>query len=94
MKLYKFNMSKNGHNIDGARTFLRLRWYDANDAGDYDAADRLQAFIEHIDEITGGFLNGMIEVPYKDWELLHDLSEWYKSHRAESCAEYGIEYVE
>ena len=90
-KLYNFNMERNGHNIDSARTLLRLRWYDANDAGDYDAADRLQARIDRIDNMPTG---RMIQVPWDEWQFLHTVSEWYKMHRMCCCEAHGIEYVE
>lgn len=93
-KLYKFNMNRNGHNIDSAKTLLRIRWYEANEAGDREAAKRLQARIDKIDDITGLCGVGMLELPYKDWEYLHTVSEWYKMHRAAICDAHGIEYVE
>lgn len=93
-KLYKFNMERNGHNIDSAITLLRLRWYDANDAGEHEAADRLQARIERIQEITGGCLAGMVQLPWEEWQYLHTVSEWYKTHRMCMCEAHGIEYVE
>lgn len=94
MKLYKFSMTRNGHNIDSAKTLLRLRWYDAIDAGQTEAADRIQARIDRIDEITGGWLNGTIELPWDEWQYINTVSEWYKAHRAEMCDAHGIEYVE
>lgn len=94
MKLYKFNMNVNGHNIDSACTLLRLRWYDARDAGDYEAAKRIQARIERIGEVTGGCLNGIVQLPYHEWLFLHNVSEWYKAHRACRCEAAGIEYAE
>ena len=93
-KLYSFNMHRNGHNIDSAITLLRLRWYDANDAGDYDAAQRLQDRIERIQNITGGCLAGIIKLPWDEWQYLHTVSEWYKTHRMCCCEAHGIEYVE
>ena len=93
-KLYKFNMERNGHNIDSARTYLRLRWYDANDACDYAAAERLQARIDRIDKITRCCNSGMLELPYDEWEFLNTVSEWYKMHRANCCEKHGIEYME
>lgn len=93
-KRYNFNMERNGHNIDSAVTLMRLRWYDANDAGDYAAADRLQARIERINEITGGCLAGMVQLPWDEWQFLNTVSEWYKAHRACICDANGIEYVE
>ena len=93
-RLYNFNMERNGHNIDSAITLLRLRWYDANDAGDYAAAERLQARIERIQDITGGCLAGMVQLPWEEWQYLNSVSEWYKMHRMCVCEANGIEYVE
>lgn len=95
-KLYKFNMERNGHNIDSAITLLRLRWYDANDAGDYAAADRLQARIARIDEILcySDGIGHMLMLPWDEWQYLHTVSEWYKTHRMCCCEAHGIEYVE
>lgn len=93
-KLYSFNMVRNGHNIESARTLLRLRWYEADEAGAYEAADRLQARIDRIDKITGGWENGIIQLPWDEWQYLNTVSEWYKAHRAEMCAVNGVEYVE
>ena len=92
--MYNFNMERNGHNIDSAVTLLRLRWYDANDAGDHEAAQRLQARIDRIGEITGWCLGGMIQVPWDEWQYLNAVSEWYKMHRMCVCEAHGIEYVE
>lgn len=93
-KLYNFNMNRNGHNIDSANTFLRIRWYEAREAGDYAAAERLQARIDKINDITGCCGVGMLQLPYDEWEYLHTVSEWYKMHRACCCEAHGIEYVE
>ena len=93
-KTYKFNMERNGHNIDSARTLLRLRWYDAIDAGNYEAADRLQGRIDRIDEITGGHLAGLLNLTWEEWQYLNSVSEWYKMHRMVKCEQHGIEYVE
>lgn len=93
-KLYNFNMERNGHNIDSAVTLLRLRWYDATEAGDHAAAERLQARIERIQEITGGCLAGMHRLPWDEWQYLNTVSEWYKTHRMCMCEAHGIEYVE
>jgi hypothetical protein len=93
-KLYSFNMECNGHNIDSALTFLRLRWYEAIDACDYDAAERLQARIDRINDITGACRRGLLKLPYEDWAYLTSVSEWYKMHRARMCAIHGIPYVE
>ena len=93
-KLYKFNLMRNGHNIDTARTILRNRWYDANDAGDYAAAERIQARIERIDSITGACCVGVLNLPYDEWLYLHNVSEWVKTWRSETCATHGIPYVE
>jgi len=93
-KLYSFNMERNGHNIDSARTLLRLRWYDAVEAGDHAAADRLQARIDRINEIVCGCFAGMLQLPWDEWQYLHTVSEWYKTHRMCCCEAHGIEYVE
>ena len=93
-KLYKFNMERNGHNIDTARTILRNRWYDACDAGDHAAAERLQARIDRINEITDGCLAGILELPYDEWLYMHNVSEWVKAWRCVRCEAAGIEYVE
>lgn len=93
-KQYQFNLNRNGHNIDSARTLLRIRWYDARDAGDNGAAARIQARIERIDEITGGCLSGIVQLPYDEWLFLHNVSEWYKTHRACCCEAAGVEYVD
>lgn len=95
-KLYNFNMEREGHNIDSAITRLRLRWYDAMDAGDYAAAERLQARIDKIHDITSdmGDCGGMIQVTWEDWKYLHTVSEWYKVHRMCVCEAHGIPYVE
>ena len=93
-KLYKFNMERNGHNIDTARVILRNRWYDAVDAGDHEAAHRLQDRIDRIDGITGGCLSGMLRLPYEEWEFLHTVSEWVKHWRGCMCEAAGVAYVE
>ena len=92
-KLYNFNMTKNGHNIDTACVRLRNLRYDAEEAGDFEAAERIQARLERIYDLAY-WGSGCIQVTWEDWQFLNTVSEWTKHWRMCKCEEHGVEYVE
>lgn len=96
-KLYPFSMIKNGHNIELwlNRTYLIINAYYTGDKEDeYFPSDVSDTYIENLenkrryveDNIWG---SGIVWLPYKDWQLANEISEWAVNDRAQKCIESG-----
>lgn len=85
----KFNMTQEGHNIDTALVMLRNRAWDAEEAGDIEAAQRIWARHEKVQD-AAYFMNGIIEVTQEQLGTLVAASAWAASARAERCAMAGV----
>lgn len=90
---YHFNMERYGHDIDHALVMLRNRLYDAEQAGDAEAAGRIQDRLWRLSMAAYAF-SGLIQVTWEEWKLLDAARRWAQETRMARCMAAGIDYVD